>query len=205
MNSLGEHVVLEQSNKAVKLSPRVIYHRHRDEIRDIVANDHFGGDQCIDEIVNQWVAVMEPGSTTPLPTNIKGFYGGSLRASIPIEVARGSYKHIVFETTDKAKIRMYARRMLIALSLLDIEVLMEKEPIIAAAALWHKILAEVRLPEHFEELRVSLRQYKTTRPRVNLSDTKMPQPSRLKMRLVSLARELDNQIVLEGLDAWLST
>lgn len=202
MNNRGEPVVLEEPNKEQNLSPREFYHRHRDEIRDIVANDHFGGDQCMDEIVDQWVAVMEPDSKVPLPTNIKGFYGGSLKASIPIEVARGSYKHIVFETTDKAKIQKYARRMLVALSVLDIGDLEETEPVLGTAALWHKILAEVRLPDRSEDLKMSLRLYEAVRPRVTLPDAKMPQAARLKLRLESLARELDNQNALETLGTW---
>lgn len=188
----------------LELSPHDSYRIHKELIREIVADDHFGGgEEQVSDIVDQWVAVMEPGSKIPLPNNIKGFYGGSLRASIPIEVARGSYKHIIYETTDKEKVGKYARRMLIALSLLDVDDLMQKEPVLGAAALWHKALAQVRLPECSEALDMTLKQYEAVRPKVNLNDSKMPQPSRLKTRLISVAEELCNQTTLETLSTWL--
>ncbi|KAF1975085.1 hypothetical protein BU23DRAFT_552920 [Bimuria novae-zelandiae CBS 107.79] len=191
-----------QGDISQDLSPRESYRRHKDLLRDIIANDHFG-DQPVPEIIEQWVAAMEPGVTIPLPANIKGFYGGSLRASIPIEVARGSYKHIVYETVDKAKVEKYAQRMLIALSTLDVRGLMNAEPVLGAAALWHKALAEVRLPDCSEALGSTLRLYEAVRPKVNLSDSKMPQPARLKTRLVLLAQELDNRDAFATLEAWL--
>lgn len=179
------------------------YARHQEEIRDIIANDHFGGEQHMETIIDQWVAVMEPGSTIPLPANIKGFYGGSLRASIPIEVARGSYKFIIHEVADRSKVEKYARRMLITLSVLDIGELSQRESVLGAAALWHKALAEVRLPECSEVLEKTIRLYETVRKQFNLPDSKMPQPLRLKMRLVSLAEDLGNKNALTILTAWL--
>lgn len=157
----------------------------------------------METIIEQWVAVMEPGSTIPLPANIKGFYGGSLKASIPIEVARGSYKFIIHEVADRSKVEKYARRMLITLSVLDIGELSKREPVLGAAALWHKALAEVRLPERSEALETTLRLYEAARRQVNLPDSKMPQSLRLKMRLVSLAEDLGNQNALTILTAWL--
>jgi hypothetical protein len=186
-------------------TPNESYHIHKDILRDIVSNDHFGGgeEQVPAEIIDQWVAVMEPGSKIPLPTNIKGFYGGSLRASIPIEVARGSYKHIIHETADKEKVDKYARRMLIALSVLDVDELVQREPVLGAAALWHVALAQVRVPEYSEALTATLQRYEAVRPRVNLTDSKMPQAMRLKTRLTSVAKELDNRDALAALDSWL--
>ena len=178
------------------------YDLHKEELRDIVANDHFGGEQHVENIVDQWVAVMEPGSMVALPANIKGFYGGSLRASIPIEVARGSYKYIIHETSDIVKVERYARRMLIALSVIDIGDLVDREPVLGAAALWHRVLAEVRLPDCSEALETDIRLYEGVRNQVNLPDSKMPQPLRLKARLESLAKHLGNRNALSTLETW---
>ncbi|KAJ4356799.1 uncharacterized protein N0V89_004836 [Didymosphaeria variabile] len=194
-----------QTQDILELSPQESYHTHKEALRDIVANDHFGGgeEQVPEEIVDQWVAVMEPGSKIPLPNNIRGFYGGSLKASIPIEVARGSYKHIIYESVDKEKVNKYARRMLIALSVLNVDVLVEEEPVLGATALWHKALAQVRLRDCNGSLGVTLQQYGAVRPKVNLKDFKMPQPTRLKTRLMSVAQELDEYATLDTLNAWL--
>lgn len=192
-----------QAPPEANLRPQESYRIHKDILREIVAIDHFGGgeEQVPTAIVDQWVAAMEPGSKIPLPANVKGFYGGSLRASIPIEVARGSYKHIIYETGDKEKVSKYARRMLIALSLLDVDDLATQEPVLGAAALWHIALAQVRLPECSEALGLTMRRYETVRPKVNLTDSKMPQAARLKARLVAVAQELDNQAALATLDS----
>ncbi|KAL5384401.1 hypothetical protein PMIN03_010775 [Paraphaeosphaeria minitans] len=188
-----------------ELGPHEIYQTHKGLLREIVANDHFGGgeEQVPAGIVDQWVAAMEPRSKIILPLNIKGFYGGSLRASIPIEVSRGSYKHIIYETADKAKVDKYARRMLVALSVLDVDDLAQREPLLGAAALWHVALAQVRLPEFSEALRSTLQKYQVVRPKVNVTDSKMPQAARLKTRLMSVAQELDNQAALVTLNSWL--
>ncbi|KAL5379838.1 hypothetical protein DPSP01_008119 [Paraphaeosphaeria sporulosa] len=194
-----------QGPHEVELGRQESYRIHRDLIREIIANDHFGGgeEQVPAGTVDQWVAAIEPGSQVPLPLNIKGFYGGSLRASIPIEVARGSYKHIIYETGNKAKVDKYARRMLIALSVLDVDDLAQREPVLGAAALWHVALAQVRLPEFSEALGSTLRRYEAVRPKVNLTDSKMPQAARLKTRLMSVAQELDNEAALATLNSWL--
>src|ERR1700744_1187556 len=89
-------------------------------LRDIIANDHFGGEMP-PSVVEAWVMALQPGSRVPLPPSVKGFSGGDLRASMPIETARGSYKFIAHETADKAKIEKYSKRMLTALSMVDLD------------------------------------------------------------------------------------
>ncbi|KAK7224113.1 hypothetical protein V2G26_012116 [Clonostachys chloroleuca] len=170
-------------------------------LRDIILNDHFGGDMA-PEIVDQWLRALEPGRQFPLPPNIKGFYGGSLRESMPIEIARGSYKHIMHTTDDTAKVDKYAGRMLIALSILDLESLVADDPTLGALALWHKALAEVRLPEKAGELAQTMQQYQTVRPKSNLSDSKLPETPRLKTRLEAVARELGNTGALDRIADW---
>ncbi|KAL1606230.1 hypothetical protein SLS60_003632 [Paraconiothyrium brasiliense] len=203
--SFKTNIPSSQTQNILELSPQESYRVHQDTLRDIVANDHFGGgeEQVPNGIVDQWVAAMEPGSKMPLPNNIRGFYGGSLKASIPIEVARGSYKHIIYETDDKEEVDKYARRMLMALSVLDLDDLVEKEPVLGAAALWHKALAQVRLPDCNNSLGVTLQQYEAVRPKINLTDSKMPQSARLKARLTSVAQELENHATLDTLNMWL--
>ncbi|KAF2438365.1 hypothetical protein P171DRAFT_467104 [Karstenula rhodostoma CBS 690.94] len=195
-----------QTTQPLDLPPQESYRIHKTILREIVANDHFGGGeaQVPAATINQWVAAMEPGSAIPLPPTIKGFYGGSLRASIPIEVARGSYKHIIYETVDKGKVAKYARRMLIALSVLDVDNLAAREPVLGAAALWHMALAQVRVAEFSESLALTLRLYEAVRPKVKLTDAKMPYAERLKTRLREVARELDNQAALAVVESWLS-
>ncbi|CAH0039615.1 unnamed protein product [Clonostachys rhizophaga] len=172
-----------------------------DTLRDIILNDHFGGDMA-PEIVDQWLRALEPGRQFPLPPNIKGFYGGSLRESMPIEIARGSYKHIMHTTDDTAKVDKYAGRMLIALSILDLESLVADDPTLGALALWHKALAQVRLPDKAGELAQTLQQYQAVRPRSNLSDSKLPETPRLKIRLEEVARELGNTGALDRIADW---
>lgn len=162
-----------------------------EELRDIIANDHFGGEMPA-SIVQAWLYALQPGTQYPLPPNIKGFYGGDLRVSMPIEIARGSYKYIAHETADKEKIERYTRRMLAVLSLVDIDQASEKEPIIALLALWHKSLALVRRPEDVEVLMQTLIQYKELRLKSNLPDNKVPSLDRLQNRLLSVAREVEN-------------
>lgn len=169
-----------------------------DELRDIILNDHFGGAMSA-QIVDQWVGALEPGSQVPLPPNIKGFYGGSLRSSMPIEVARGSYKYITHETQDKAKIAQYARRMLVSLSLIDIPELAADEPTLAALALWHRALAQVRLPGEAPALRETLLQYLEIRKQSNLPDSKLPEPDRLAGSLTGVASSLGNEQALNSI------
>lgn len=95
---------------------REIYAEHLKILRDIVTVDHFGNEMG-PSIADARIKGLHPGA--PLPTHIKGFYQGSLRASMSIELARGSLKFIMHETSDQEKITTYAKRMLIALSTLD--------------------------------------------------------------------------------------
>ncbi|KAF7553132.1 hypothetical protein G7Z17_g3847 [Cylindrodendrum hubeiense] len=184
-----------------ELKPQESYLKHLDTLRDMIANDHFGGEMPT-QIVDQWVKVLEPGGEIEVPAGVKGFYGGSLRSSIPIEVARGSYKFITHETVEKGKIDKYARRMLIALSLLDIDTLVNQDPNLGALALWHIALAQVRLPDRAEMLGKTLIQYQDVRPKSKLSDSKLPQPDRLKTRLTAMAKDIDNEPALNLLINW---
>lgn len=169
-----------------------------EELRDIIANDHFGGDMP-DSIVQAWLCALPPGSQYPLPPNVKGLYGGDLRASMPIEIARGSYKYIAHETADKEKIKKYTRRMLAVLSIVDIDKASEKEPVIALLALWHKSLALVRRPDDAGVLMQTLIQYKELRPRSSLPDNKIPSLDRLQNRLLNDAREIESSAAIESL------
>jgi hypothetical protein len=177
------------------------YDQHIDTLRAIIADDHFGG-QMSSKIVDAWLEGLKPSGRIPLPPEVKGFYGGSVKASLPIEVARASYKFIAHETTDKEKVAKYARRMLITLSVLDIDQLAQDEPNLAALALWHKALALVRLPDAVDGLADTFRCYEEVRPRSNLSDSKLPQPERLKTRLHSVADDLENTSASNWLDSW---
>ena len=84
--------------------------------------------------------------------------------------------------------------------MLDVEQLMREKPILA---LWHKILAEVRLLDRGEAVRATLRQYEEVGSRVNLPGFKMPELTRLKTRLTALSRDLGHQTTLPILEAWL--
>ena len=176
-----------------------IYAKHLSILRDIIAVDHFGNEMS-PFIIDVWIRGLHPGA--PLPTNIKGFYQGSLRASMSIELARGSLKFIMHETADQEKITTYAKRMLISLSTLgDLHKLGEKEPTMALAALWHKMLALVRLPEGVELLKTTMQHYEELRPKSPLPDNKLPEMARLKQRLQNLATDVKNEPAL----AWLTT
>lgn len=155
-----------------------------------------------DHIVDQWVKALDPAASqqVPLPPNIKGFYGGSLRASMPIEVARGSYKYIAHEAQDKVKIDKYATRMLLVLSLLDVD---ELEPTMACLALWHRALAQVRLLPGEPEvvaLKGTLAQYAGMRSRSSLPESKLPGPARLAESLTRVAKEMGNEQALPSVD-----
>jgi hypothetical protein len=173
-----------------------------EQLRDIILHDHFGGEMS-EHIVDQWVQALEPGSRVPLPPSVRGFYGGSLRASMPIEISRGSYKYIAHETEDGEKIAKYARRMLVALALIDVDSLASTEPTLAALALWHTALAQVRLPDETASLRKTLEQYVQARSRSNLPDSKLPQPPRLAESLASVAKSLGNDRAQNSIDALL--
>jgi hypothetical protein len=198
---LGSHLIPGLATPLLGEGPasREIYAKHLSILRDIITVDHFCNEMS-PTIVDTWIKGLHPGA--PLPTNIKGFYGGSLRASMSIELARGSLKFIMHETSDQAKITTYAKRMLIALSTLgDLHKLGEKEPTMALAALWHKTLALVRLPEGLEQLKITMQHYEELRPKSPLPDNKLPEMTRLKQRLQNLATDIKN----EPTSAWLTT
>lgn len=176
---------------APKSQPLSIKQPDPETLRDIIANDHFGGEMP-PSVVEAWVMALQPGSRVPLPPNVKGFYGGSLRASMPLEIARGSYKFIAHETADKEKIAKYSERMLTALSMVDIDKVSQDEPTTGALILWHKTLALVRLPNVAGELLQTFKQYEELRPKSSLPDSKLPLPDRLKARLLNVAAELGN-------------
>jgi hypothetical protein len=176
-----------------------IYAKHLSILRDIIMVDHFGNEMG-EPIVDAWIKGLHPGA--PLPTHIKGFYQGSLRASMSIELARGSLKFIMHETADQEKIATYAKRMLIRLSTLgDLHKLGEEEPTMALMALWHKALALVRLPEGVEQLKTTMQHYEELRPKSPLPDNKLPEMARLKQRLQNLATDVKNEPAL----VWLTT
>jgi hypothetical protein len=175
-----------------------IYAQHLCILRDIITVDHFCNEMS-PTIVDAWIKGLHPGA--PLPTNIKGFYQGSLRASMSIELARGSLKFIMHETADRERITTYAKRMLISLSTLgDLQKLGEEEPTTALVALWHKVLALVRLPEGLQQLKTSMQHYEELRPKSPLPDSKLPEVARLKQRLQNIATDVKNELAL----AWLT-
>lgn len=120
---------------------------------------------------------------------------------MPIELARGSYKYITHETVDKLKIEHYARRMLVSLDLIDVESLEKTEPTLAALAVWHRALAEVRLESEAEGLKETLQKYNKVRKKSPLPEHKMPGMERLAENLRGVARKLDNEKALKVMDA----
>lgn len=111
---------------------------------------------------------------------------------MPVELAHDSYKYIIHETADREKVEKYATRMLVSLSLLDFDLLAEREPTLAALGLWHRSLALVRLEgkSEVQELRDTLERYQIVRPMSKLSESKLPTAERLKERLVAIAEDL---------------
>lgn len=192
-------------------SPAEVYALHRDTLRDMIAVDHFSN-SVPPSIVDQWLLALDPrpgNSAVNLPPEIKGFYGGDLRASIPIELAHDCYKHIVHETADRGKVAKHASRMLVALSLLDLDELEARDANLAGLALWHWLLALVRLASEDgagvgsgRALADVLRRYERVRHRSTLSDARLPRPGRLKARLLAVARELGIQSSVDCLVAW---
>lgn len=166
-------------------TPRQIYETHKETLRSIIQTDHFS-DSVPPVLVSAWLDALDPTSTTPLPPNIKGLYGGDLRSSIPIELAHDSYKYVLHEP-DAGKSERYAKRMLISLALLDLDTLCEQDPTLASLALWHKALALVRVEGMGEDLSETLRRYDEVRSRSNASSQKVPTPEKLRKRIKELA------------------
>lgn len=186
-----------------------LYNKHKETtLREMVAVDHFS-DTVPPSLVDQWLLALDPdpvrAATFKLPPEIKGFYGGDLRASIPIELAHDCYKYIVYETQDREKIVKYAERMMLAIGLLDLERLERENVDLAGLALWHKTLALVRVVDtevanaaskfsHTgQSLMETLEQYARVRAESKLPDAKLPLPERLRARLLSIAQELRNE------------
>ncbi|KAK5045443.1 hypothetical protein LTR84_009307 [Exophiala bonariae] len=199
---MSSNVSPDQATPGVPSSrPLSINHPDPETLRDIIANDHFGGEMP-PSVVEAWVMALQPGSRVPLPPNVKGFYGGDLRASMPIEIARGSYKFITHETADKEKIAKYSGRMLMALSIVDLDKVSREDPTTGVLILWHKTLALVRLPDAAGELLQTFKQYEELRPKSSLPDSKLPLPDRLKARLLNIAGELGNSAATQLLSTW---
>ncbi|TPX08076.1 uncharacterized protein E0L32_010276 [Thyridium curvatum] len=185
------------------LTPKQSYDKHKDTLRDIITVDHFSN-TIPDSIVDLWLAALDPGSRIALPAGVKGFYGGDLRSSIPIELAHDSYKYVVHETQDRAKVAKYARRMLLAISLLDLDSLARRDANLAGLALWHKALAQARLSDSDSaaQLAGTLKQYEALRPQASLPDAKLPRSERLKTRLLAVAQDLGNAETVTWLKNW---
>jgi hypothetical protein len=179
------------------LSPKQCYDLHKETLRDIIAVDHFSN-AVPPSLVDLWVAALDPIGKTPLPPSGRGFYNGDLRSSIPIELAHDSYKYVVHET-DQEKATRYASRMLVALSLLDMDKLATSDATLACLALWHQSLALARLPHSINQLLELLDQYEIIRPKSTLSDAKLPLPARLRARLLKVANDVGNSGLAESL------
>ncbi|KXJ87955.1 hypothetical protein Micbo1qcDRAFT_207713 [Microdochium bolleyi] len=212
-----EAMIEEQSNAKVsesKLvasvstmkSPCEIYVHHKGELRDMIAVDHFSNAVPL-SLIDQWLLILDPDpdNRVALPPGIKGFYGGDLRASIPIELAHDCYKYIVHETKDRDQIAKYAGRMLIAVALLDLNDLETKDANLAGLALWHKALAQVRLAGEADGLADTLRMYERVRRESTLPDAKLPRPGRLKARLLTVAEQLGLDGAIQCLRGWGTT
>jgi hypothetical protein len=182
---------------AAAITPKQSYEVNMATIREIIEVDHFSN-TVPESIVDLWLKALDPESKIVLPPDVKGFYGGDLRASIPIELAHDCYKYVIHET-DKVKVAKYANRMLVALSLLDIDKLSKKDANLAGLALWHSALAQVRLPDNVVGLADTLNRYESIRPHASLSDSKLPQPARLKSRLLTT---VDNDDAAAWLRNW---
>lgn len=185
---------------ALGLTRKQSYEANKATIREIIEVDHFSN-TVPESIVDLWLRALDPDSKIPLPRDVKGFYGGDLRASIPIELAHDCYKYVMHET-DRARVDTYANRMLIALSLLDMDELSRKDANLAGLALWHKALAQARLLGSLDGLTDTLKRYEAVRPRASLSDSKLPQPARLTARLLMAAEQLGNDEAAMVLRNW---
>ncbi|KAH7323230.1 hypothetical protein B0I35DRAFT_407612 [Stachybotrys elegans] len=186
---------------ATEPSPKETYLSHKATIREIIAVDHFSN-TVPDSIVDLWLRALDPEGRVPLPPGVKGFYGGDLRSSIPIELAHDCYKYVMHET-DTAKVEKYANRMLVVLALLDMEKLSTADANLAGLALWHKALAQARHPVQAMGLKDTLEQYGVVRPRASLSDAKLPQMPRLVARLLAAAEQTGNDEAAECLRTWM--
>ncbi|PNH74549.1 hypothetical protein VD0001_g3012 [Verticillium dahliae] len=187
---------------AAESSPEERFEANKMVLRDIIEVDHFSN-TVPESIVSLWLNALDPTNKTLLPRDVKGFYGGDLRASISIELAHDCYKYVMHET-DKTKVDKYANRMLIALSLLDMDELSKKDANLAGLALWHTALAQARLPGSLVDLSDTLKRYEAIRPRASLSDSKLPQPLRLVARLLTAAEQLGNDEAVVLLQNWKS-
>ena len=184
--------------KTSSLTLKQSYETNKDILREIIEVDHFSNTMPA-SIIDLWLAALDPETKIRLPPDVEGFYGSDLRASIPIELAHDSYKYVLHET-DHDKVTKYASRMLLSLSLLDIDLLIVKDANLASLALWHKSLAQVRLPDCATDLAKTLEQYETVRARASLNDAKLPQPARLKARLLTMV-DADDETA-EWLRSW---
>lgn len=183
------------------LAPKESYDINKDTLRDIIAIDHFSN-MAPCSLVDLWLTALNPEGKTALPPGMKGFYNGDLRASIPIELAHDSYKYAIHET-DKLKVEKYANRMLISLSLLDLEQLGGKDATLTALALWHTALAQARLQGNADGLMETLVSYEAVRPMSKLSDSKLPMTARLKERLLVAAEVLSLDETAARLRQWM--
>ena len=182
-------------------TPKQSYEANKAIIREIVEVDHFSN-SVPDSIIDTWLAALDPESKIALPSGVKGFYRGDLRSSIPIELAHDCYKHVMHEMA-KIKVDKYAKRMLIALSLLDLDVLSKRDANLAGLALWHKALAQARLSgDEATLLAETLKRFEAVRPKSSLSDSKLPKPTRLKHRLLEAADSLENVQVVGWFRDW---
>ncbi|OAL46367.1 hypothetical protein IQ07DRAFT_658517 [Pyrenochaeta sp. DS3sAY3a] len=185
-------------NPFAALTPLQTYTTHLSTLRSIIETDHFSNTMP-PSIIDAWLSALDPSSTTPLPPGLKGFYGGDLRCSLPIELAHDSYKYVVHER-DAAVVETYTARMLLSLSLLDLPALVERDATLAALALWHVALALVRREGCKEELRGVMEAFRGVRGRVGLSERKVPGVEGLRGRLLGVCGDGEARAWLEGWD-----
>lgn len=166
-------------------------------LKDIITKDQLGAASSSDPIgstvpqalVDQWVPFL--GHAPIMPSGIKGLYNKSLQDSAPIELARSSLRFIHPERKDVHRLREYSERGLLALSTLgDLKLVEEREPLIAAVALWVRANLLVRHPDGVERLRTTLEAFGRLRPKVNVSENKVPTSEVLIARLKIVAMEL---------------
>lgn len=87
-----------------------------------------------------------------------------------------------------------------SLDLLDVPSLSLKEPVIAALALWHRALAEVRLGGRADDLKRTMILYKEARQAISLGEGKLPGVEGLRARLGRVAGELGNEEAIRALE-----